>query len=58
MKKMKWLVLCMLALPLVNNIKASSCISTQKEKAAIIVKAQHSNEPTTFIEQILFPHGI
>ena len=55
---MKWLVLCMLALPLVNNIKASSCISTQKEKAAIVVKAQHSNEPTTFIEQILFPHGI
>ena len=58
MKKMKWMVLCMLALPLVTNIKASNCFTTQKEKVVIIVKTQPANEPATLIEQILFPHGI
>jgi hypothetical protein len=57
MKKMKWMVLCMLALPLVTNIKASNCITAQKEKV-VMVKAQSANEPATLIEQILFPHGI
>ena len=51
------MVLCILALPLVTNIKASNCITTLKEKV-VIVKAQSANEPATLIEQILFPHGI
>jgi hypothetical protein len=58
MKKMKWMVLCMLALPLVTNIRASNCFTIQKEKAVVVVKAQSANEPATLIEQILFPHGI
>ena len=58
MKKMKWLVLCMLVLPIGTTIKASSCVTTQKEKATIVIKAQPSSEPATLIEQILFPRGI
>jgi hypothetical protein len=57
MKKMKWMALCMLALPLVTNIKASNCITIQKEKV-VVVKAQSVNESSTLIEQIFFPHGI
>ena len=51
------MLLCMLALPLVTNIKASNCTTAQKEKV-VMVKAQSANEPATLIEQILFPHGI
>ena len=58
MKKLKWMVLCMLALPLVTNIKANNCATVQKEKAVVTVMAQPVNTPATFIEQILFPHGI
>jgi hypothetical protein len=58
MKKMKWMVLCMLALPLVTNIRANNCFTIQKEKAVVVVKTQSANEPATLIEQILFPHGI
>ncbi len=57
MKKMKWMVLCMLALPLVTNIKASNCITNQKEKVVVAGKAQPANERVTLIDQILFPHG-
>lgn len=55
MKKLKWMMLCLLALPLVSNIKASNC-TVQKKMA--VVKMQPASEPTTLIEQILFPHGI
>lgn len=58
MKKLKWMVLCMLALPLVTNIKANNCVTAQKEKAVVTIKAQSANTPATLIEQILFPHGI
>jgi hypothetical protein len=58
MKKLKWMVLCMLVLPLATNIKASNCATAQKEKAVVTVKAQPANTPATLIEQILFPHGI
>lgn len=52
------MVLCLLALPLVTNIKASSCIAEKKGKAAITVTTQPVNTPATLLEQILFPHGI
>ena len=59
MKKLKWMVLCMLALPLVSNIKANNCnAGAAKQKTAVVVNAQPANVPTTLIEQILFPHGI
>jgi len=57
MKKLKWMVLCMLALPLATNIKASNCTGTQK--TAVVTKVQPAPVPaTTLIEQILFPHGM
>ena len=56
MKKLKWIMLCMLALPLVTNIKANNC--TIISKATPVVKVQRASAPTTLIEQILFPHGI
>lgn len=56
MKKLKWMMLCMLALPLVTNIKASNC--TAMQKTAVVVKAQPVNIPATLIEQILFPRGM
>jgi hypothetical protein len=58
MKKMKLIVICILALPLVTNLKASNCLTTKKEKAVAVVKTHSANEPGTLIEQILFPHGI
>ena len=56
MKKLKWMMLCMLALPLVTNIKANNCAIVSK--ASPVVKVQPANAPATLIEQILFPHGI
>lgn len=56
MKKLKWMMLCMLALPLVTNIKASNC--TTPQRVAPAAKVQPAHVPATLIEQILFPHGI
>ncbi|WP_170970985.1 hypothetical protein [Ilyomonas limi] len=56
MKKLKWMMLCMLALPLVTNIRASNCAAMQKP--AVVVKTQQANTPATLIEQILFPRGM
>ena len=55
MKKLKWMMLCMLALPLVTNIKANNCAIISK--AITVVSVQPASAPT-LIEQILFPHGI
>ncbi len=57
MKKLKWTVLWLLALPLVTNTKASNCAATQKV-ACPVAKVQTAHAPATLIEQILFPHGI
>jgi len=56
MKKLKWMVLCLLALPLASNIKANNCALAQK--AAEVVKTQPAHAPATLIEQILFPHAM
>lgn len=57
MRKLKWMVLGMLALPIATNIKASTC--NDKCKAAPVVKhAQTVSAPATLIDLILFPHGM